>query len=111
VLLLTTTGAKSGEPRTSPMMYLPENDRVYVFASNAGRDDHPLWYVNLVNDPAVTVEIGERSYAATAREIVGDEHDRVYAAQSALYTGFAEYQAGTSRLIPVIELVEDALHA
>ena len=111
VLLLTSTGARSGEQRTSPMMYFPEHGRVYVFASNAGQDTHPSWYFNILRDPAVTVEIGERTYAATAGEVTGDEHDRIYAAQSVLYPGFAEYQAGTTRLIPVIELVEIAATA
>jgi deazaflavin-dependent oxidoreductase (nitroreductase family) len=109
VLLLTTTGAKSGEPRTSPMMYLPADGHVYVFASNAGRDTHPLWYLNIVSNPAVTVELGERTYAATANEITGDERDRVYDLQATLYPGFAEYQAGTTRVIPVIDLVENRL--
>ncbi len=106
VLLLTTVGSKSGEPRTSPMMYLELDDRVFVFASNAGRDTHPLWYANLLSSPTVTVERGVRSYQATAIDIVGDEHDRIYAEQSRRYPGFAEYQEGTTRVIPVVELVE-----
>jgi deazaflavin-dependent oxidoreductase (nitroreductase family) len=106
VLLLTTTGAKTGQSRTSPMMYFAEDGRMYVFASNAGRDTHPSWYVNIVADPSVTVEVGERTFAATAVEVPGEERDRVYSAQATLYPGFAEYQAGTSRLIPVIELIE-----
>jgi deazaflavin-dependent oxidoreductase (nitroreductase family) len=104
VLLLTTIGAKSGEPRTSPMMYLDLDDRVFVFASNAGRDTHPLWYMNLLADPIVTVERGERTYQATAIDIDGDEHDRVYAEQARRFPGFAEYQTNTSRVIPVVEL-------
>jgi deazaflavin-dependent oxidoreductase (nitroreductase family) len=107
VLLLTTIGAKSGEQRTSPMMYLPEGGHVYVFASNAGSDKNPSWYLNILKNPAVTVELGERAYPATAVEITDAERDRIYAAQSTLYPGFAEYQAGTSRLIPVIDLVEN----
>lgn len=107
VLLLTTTGAKSGEPRTSPMMYLELEGRTYVFASNAGRDTHPLWYSNLLANPTVTVEIGDRSFPATAVVVTGDARDRIYAEQAARYPGFAEYQAGTSRLIPVVELIED----
>jgi deazaflavin-dependent oxidoreductase (nitroreductase family) len=82
---------------------------VYVFASNAGRDTHPLWYLNIVSNPAVTVELGERTYAATVNEITGDERDRVYDVQATLYPGFAEYQAGTTRVIPVIEIVENQL--
>jgi deazaflavin-dependent oxidoreductase (nitroreductase family) len=111
VLLLTTTGAKSGELRTSPMMYLPEDGRVYVFASNAGSDNHPSWYFNILNDPKVTVELGSRTYAATALEITGDERHRIYSAQATLYPGFAEYQAGTARIIPVIELIEGSATA
>jgi deazaflavin-dependent oxidoreductase (nitroreductase family) len=111
VLILTTTGAKSGEPRTSPMMYLPEDGRVYVFASNAGSDSHPSWYFNILNDPNVTVELGTRAYAATAHEITGDERDRIYSAQATLYPGFADYQAGTARIIPVIELIEGSATA
>jgi deazaflavin-dependent oxidoreductase (nitroreductase family) len=106
VLLLTTTGAKSGEARTSPMMYLEAEGRVYVFASNAGRDTHPSWYYNIVGDPAVAVEVGERSYRATALEVTGHDRDRIYAEQAKRYPGFAQYQEGTARVIPVIELVE-----
>jgi deazaflavin-dependent oxidoreductase (nitroreductase family) len=106
VLLLTTVGAKSGAARTSPMMYLNENGRVYVFASNAGKDVHPFWYTNVLANPMVTVEIGDRTYQATAIDVIDEERDRVYAAQATLYPGFAEYQAGTTRIIPVLELVE-----
>jgi deazaflavin-dependent oxidoreductase (nitroreductase family) len=105
VLLLTTIGAKSGAPRTSPMMYLEFDGRIFVFASNAGRDTHPLWYSNLVATPEVTVEIGESALSATSVDITGDERDAIYAEQSLRYPGFAEYQAGTSRLIPVVEIV------
>ena len=105
MVLLTTTGAKSGEPRTSPMMYLEFEERVFVFASNNGRDTHPQWYGNLVADPQVVVERGEATYPAVAVDITGDEHDRIYAEQAARYPGFGEYQAGTTRVIPVVELV------
>jgi deazaflavin-dependent oxidoreductase (nitroreductase family) len=111
VLLLTTIGAKSGEPRTSPMMYLELDGRIFVFASNAGRDTHPLWYTNLLANPTVTVERGTRTYSADALDVVGDERDRIYAEQSLRYPGFAEYQEGTDRLIPVVELVESAAAA
>ncbi|HLR99407.1 MAG TPA: nitroreductase/quinone reductase family protein, partial [Mycolicibacillus parakoreensis] len=105
VLLLTTTGAKSGLDRTSPMMYLPEGQRVFVFASNAGSGSHPNWYHNLRADPTASVELGTETFTATATEITGAERDRLYAIQAQRYPGFAEYQAGTDRLIPVIELV------
>lgn len=104
VLLLTTTGAKSGQPRTSPMVYLPEGDRIIVFASNAGKDNHPSWYHNLRANPSATVEIGTETHPVTATEITGAEHDRLYDIQAERYPGFAEYRERTERIIPVIEL-------
>lgn len=104
MLLLTTTGAKSGRPRTSPMMYLPDGDRLIVFASNAGKDNHPSWYHNLRANPSATVEVGTERYAATATELTGEEHDRLYAVQAGRYPGFADYQAKTDRTIPVVAL-------
>jgi deazaflavin-dependent oxidoreductase (nitroreductase family) len=105
ILLLTTTGARSGQPRTSPMMYLDDSGRRYVFASKAGAPTNPDWYHNLKANPAVTVEVGTDELRATAREVTGPERDRIYAHQSGLYPGFAEYQEKTDRTIPVVELV------
>lgn len=107
VLLLTTIGAKSGQRRTSPMMYLPDGERIIVFASNAGKDTHPGWYHNLRANPAATVEVGGETYAVTATEITGEEHDRLYRIQAERYPGFATYQANTERIIPVVELVRN----
>lgn len=104
LVLLTTTGAKSGKARTNPMMYLPEGERVFVFASKAGAPDNPDWYHNLKKHPTVTVEQGDRTYEAEAVEITGAERDRVYAEQASRYPGFAEYAEKTDRIIPVIEL-------
>jgi deazaflavin-dependent oxidoreductase (nitroreductase family) len=104
MVLLTTTGAKSGQPRVAPLVCLHDAGKVYVFASKAGADTHPDWYHNLVANPAVTVEIGDETYAATAVEVTGTERDRLYAAQAALMPGFKAYQDGTARVIPVIEL-------
>lgn len=105
VLLLHTTGAKSGLERVNPMMYLEEGDRIYVFASKAGADTDPDWFRNLVANPDVKVEIGTETLTATAAPVTGAERDRLYAVQSELYPGFAEYQAKTARVIPVVELV------
>ena len=105
VLLLHTTGAKSGLERVSPMMYLEEDDRIYVFASKAGADTDPDWFHNLVAHPAVTAEIGTERSAATATPVVGAERDRIYAVQAERFPGFAEYEAKTTRVIPVVELV------
>ena len=105
LLLLTTTGAKSGQSRTNPMMYLDGPDGVrYVFASKAGAPTSPDWYHNLVANPRVTVEVGETTYRATAIPVEGTERDEIYARQAALYPGFAEYQEKTDRVIPVVAL-------
>jgi deazaflavin-dependent oxidoreductase (nitroreductase family) len=106
VLLLTTTGAKSGLKRTNPMMYLRLDDEgaVYVFASKAGAPTSPDWYHNLVANPEVTVELGAGTHEATATVLTGDERDRVYEEQAARYAGFAEYAAKTTRVIPVVAL-------
>lgn len=104
VLLLHTTGARSGLPRLTPLVYREEGDRVFIFASKAGADSHPDWYHNLKANPTVSVEIGNSTSPATAVEIVGAERDAIYARQAADLDNFAEYQAGTSRTIPVVEL-------
>jgi len=107
MLLLTTTGRRTGERRTNPMMYLADGDRLLVFASKGGAPTNPDWYHNLVTNPEVTVEVGTESYQAHATALHGDERDRLYAEQSSRYPGFAEYQRNTSRVIPVVALVRD----
>jgi deazaflavin-dependent oxidoreductase (nitroreductase family) len=108
VLLLTTTGAKSGQRRTSPMMYLADESDpqvVYIFASAAGADKNPDWYHNIVGHPeALIVEIGEATVAATPRVLDDPERGRIYAIQAGRFPGFAEYEAKTARVIPVIAL-------
>ena len=104
VLLLHTTGAKTGQERVHPMMYLDLDGRRFVFASKAGADTNPDWYRNLTAHPDVTVEVGPDTHAARATPIVGAERDKVYAEQARRYPGFAEYQEKTSRVIPVVEL-------
>jgi deazaflavin-dependent oxidoreductase (nitroreductase family) len=104
LLLLTTTGTKSGLPRTSPMMYLPDGARVVVFASYAGAPKHPAWYHNLVADPQVSVEVGTDKYEANAVALTGAERDQLFAKMASLYPGFAEYQEKTTRVIPVVAL-------
>jgi len=108
LLLLTTAGARSGQRRTSPMMYLADEqhpDRVYVFASAAGDDQHPAWFHNVVAHPAdLEVELGDARYQATAEVVPEPRRTEVYATQAGLYPGFAEYQAMTSRVIPVVAL-------
>ena len=108
VLLLTTTGAKSGKPRTSPVMYLPDGDRLLVFASKAGAPTNPDWYHNLLAHPRVTVEVGDDKYEANATVVKGEERDQLYEKQAELYPGFREYQEKTSRTIPVVALTKTA---
>jgi deazaflavin-dependent oxidoreductase (nitroreductase family) len=104
LLLLTTTGAKSGQRRTNPTMYLREGDRLFVFASKGGVPTNPDWYHNLLAHPEVTVEIGDQTYQANAKPVTGAERDQIYARWEEQYPQFREYQEKTSRIIPVIEL-------
>ena len=104
MLLLHTTGARSGQERVNPMMYLDFEGRRFVFASKAGADTHPDWYHNLVAHPEVSVEAGTETYRAAAEPVMDPERDRIYAEQARRYPGFAEYAAKTTRVIPVVEL-------
>jgi deazaflavin-dependent oxidoreductase (nitroreductase family) len=105
VVLLTTTGAKSGLKRVNPLVALVEGDKLYVIASKAGAPTSPDWYHNLVANPQVEVEKGDDRFTATAIPITsGPERDRLYAAQVAVQPGFADYEKATTRLIPVVEL-------
>ena len=105
LLLLTTKGRRSGEPRTSPVVYLRDGEDVVVFASKAGAPDNPDWYHNLLADPSVTVELGAQTYEATAVVTEGEERARLFAAQSEKMEAFREYEAKTTREIPVVRLV------
>jgi deazaflavin-dependent oxidoreductase (nitroreductase family) len=109
LLLLTATGARSGQRRTSPMMYLADEhdpNRVYVFASAAGADQNPAWFHNIVSHPDdVEVELGDERYPATAEVLPDPRRAEVYASQASRYPGFAGYQEKTSRSIPVIALM------
>jgi deazaflavin-dependent oxidoreductase (nitroreductase family) len=104
LLLLTTTGRRTGQRRTTPMMYVPDGDRLLVIASNAGAPKHPDWYHNLVADPRVTVEVGPQTYEATAVVTTGEERERLFAAIQEKYPFFTEHQAGVERQIPVVAL-------
>jgi deazaflavin-dependent oxidoreductase (nitroreductase family) len=104
MVLLTTTGAKSGNCLTTPLVCLPDGDRLLVFASKGGAPKHPSWYHNLVANPTVTVEYGTETFEAQAEPITGGEHDRLYAKQAAVFPGFGEYQRNTTRVIPVVAL-------
>jgi len=103
ILLLTTVGARTGQRRTTPMMFVRLDGRLLVIASNAGAPKHPDWYRNLVANPAVTVEVEGKEYAATARPLTADR-DEAFARIVAQYPFFADHQKGIERTIPVVEL-------
>jgi deazaflavin-dependent oxidoreductase (nitroreductase family) len=108
LLLLTTIGARSGQPRTSPMMYLADDahsNRVYVFASAAGDDKNPAWFHNLIgNCGPIEVEIGDDLHRASAEVLPEPQRTEIYATQADRYPGFAGYQEKAARVIPVIAL-------
>ncbi len=104
LVLLTTTGAKSGKPFTTPLAYTQDGDRVVVVASKGGAPTNPDWFHNLVANPLVTVEQGTESYQARAIIADGAERDRLYDKIATELPFFAEYQRKTSRQIPVVIL-------
>ena len=104
VLILHTTGAKSGLERENPLCYLPDGDRMVIFASKGGAPTHPHWFLNLKANPEVTVEVGTETVTAVAAEVTGDERDELYTRQVAAMPQFGGYQEGNPRLIPVVAL-------
>lgn len=109
LILLTTTGARTGTPHTTPVGYLPDGgDRILVIASAGGSPRHPDWYRNLVAHPQVTVESGVFTYEARAVVLVGEERDRAFARAVESDRGWAAYQEKTERVIPVVALHEIA---
>ena len=104
LLLLTTTGRKTGRTHTTPVMYLAEGDDYCVFASKGGAPQHPAWYLNLVANARVVVELGAARFEAQATVVGPDERDALFRKQASLYGQFAEYQRKTTRTIPVVRL-------
>jgi deazaflavin-dependent oxidoreductase (nitroreductase family) len=104
LLLLTTTGAKSGKERVNPVVYTTDGDRTIVIASKGGAPASPDWYHNLVANPEVTVEIPGETFKARASVAQGAERERLFRAQADLMPNFDEYAAKTERVIPVVVL-------
>jgi len=102
MLLLTTTGAKSGKSYTNPLVYSRDGDRIVVIASKAGAPTNPAWYYNLVAHPTATIELGTDQFQARARVVTGDERERLFRQQAAQMPMFDEYRKRTTRQIPVI---------
>ena len=108
VLLLTTTGRKSGRPRTQPLLYTPAGDGYAVIASKGGAPQHPLWYLNLRANPNVDVTVGRETRHLRARDAEGEERERLWRAMTRVYAGYDRYAEKTSRHIPVVVLEPDA---
>ena len=104
VLLLNTTGRKSGKPRTVPLLYVRDGDAFVVVASNGGSDYTPAWWLNLQSDPQAEVEIGRERTQITARQASFDEHARLWPKFTSGFPGYAKYAAKTARKIPVVIL-------
>ena len=104
LLLLTTIGWKTGRRHTTPVMYLLDDERYVVFASKAGAPENPIWFLNLVANPIVGVEVGRESFEAEATVLKGEERAALYAEQVERRPQFGEFQAMTTREIPVIAL-------
>jgi deazaflavin-dependent oxidoreductase (nitroreductase family) len=104
LLLLTTTGATSGQPRLSPLAYLTIDGKMIIIGSYAGADIHPAWVHNLRANPRAHVEVGTEAFDVIARELPPTERDEVFPKVVAVAPGFGDYQAKTSRVIPLFEL-------
>lgn len=104
LLLLHTIGAKSGEPRLNPVVYLADGERYLIIASKGGAPTHPGWYHNVVAHPEVTVEVGTEKFQAQAVVVQEPERTELFNMMSTQYPGFAEYEKKTTRVIPVIAL-------
>jgi deazaflavin-dependent oxidoreductase (nitroreductase family) len=104
LLLLTTTGARSGQPRVAPLAYTTDNGRWVVIASKGGAPTHPDWFYNLRANPEVRVEVGTESFPARATIVKGAERQRLFDQMAAKMPNFAEYQRNTVRQLPVIVL-------
>jgi deazaflavin-dependent oxidoreductase (nitroreductase family) len=105
LLILHSTGAKSGRERLNPLAYQQVGDAWAVFASKAGATSHPDWFHNLVANPGCSIEVGTDTVAVTARVLDGDERDEIWTKQKAAVPNFAEYeQSAGDRVIPVVLL-------
>jgi len=104
VLLLVTTGCKSGRQRTTPLLYLEDGGRRVIVASNGGAAKHPVWWLNLRADPEATVEVGGRKTRVRATEAKGEERRRLWGRLVEMYPSYESYRRRTDREIPVILL-------
>ena len=104
VLLVTTTGRKTGKPRTVPLLYAPVGNGYAVVGSKGGAVQHPAWVFNLRANPAARVDLGGKQFAVKAREAEGEEYDQLWSQMAQGYKGYAGYKEKTSRRIPIFVL-------
>lgn len=104
ILLLNTTGRKTGKSRTTPLLYLPDGENMVIVASNGGAPKHPAWWHNLKARPEAEVEVGDRKLRVRAEDAEGEEKRRLWERLVAAYPGYANYQRKTDREIPVVIL-------
>lgn len=108
VLLLTTTGRKTGRQRTTPLLYVEEADRYVVVASAGGAPSHPAWYLNLRSNPTATIQVGSRKLAVTAETAGPEERARLWPRLTQMWPQYDDYEAKTRREIPVVILTPSA---
>jgi deazaflavin-dependent oxidoreductase (nitroreductase family) len=104
ILLLTTTGRKSGEPRTMPLIFTYDGDDLVIVASKGGVDEHPAWYVNLQADPEAEVQVKGDVFKVRARDAEGEERERLWRQMAEVWPDYDAYQERTDRRIPVVVL-------
>jgi proline iminopeptidase len=104
ILLLTTTGRTSGEPRTTPLIYADDDGRYVIVASKGGAPEHPGWYRNIEKNPVVELQINDEVFPARARTASGDERERLWRKANEVWPHYDEYATKTDREIPVVVL-------
>lgn len=104
ILLLTTTGRKTGKQRATPVIYLKDADRFIIVASNSGAQTHPVWWLNLQTTPQATIEVGGKTLHVVARQADKEESNQLWPRLKAMYSGYAQYQQKTTREMPVVIL-------
>ena len=104
ILLLTTTGRKTGRPRTTPLLYVTDGENIVVVASNGGRPQHPHWWLNLQENPHAEVQVRNEKRQVEAEEASGEERERLWRLVVGTYPGYEEFRRATTRKIPVVVL-------
>ena len=105
VLLLTTTGRKTGRKRTTPLLYIRDGNRLVIVASNSGRRMDPSWWRNLKHNPIATVQVKDVKQTIYAQRALGSEKERLWQMMTSVYPSYDDYQKRTDREIPVVVLM------